>query len=287
MKHFKYIYLKDNKKAYFLKYIKNANIQNYYILNPKSLLFKIIIRFKFNRELIWGNWKKNIQKYNLVILGENNFNPNFTKYIKKHNPNCRIIMFYWNCIHEGYKRFLKDPNIDEFYTFDKNDAKKYNLKYNSQFYTKDLKIPKRKIINDVVFCGRAKGRENTLNNLQKIFNEHNLKSKFIVTIKEKDFYPYDNYLNDISESKAVLDIFAGEQVGLSLRPMESIFFEKKLITNNLDIVNYDFYEPQNIFIIGKDNFDDIKSFLDSPYKKINQKIIDYYDYHNWLKRFQK
>lgn len=63
--------------------------------------------------------------------------------------------------------------------------------------------------------------------------------------------------------------------------MESIFFEKKLITTNEDIANYDFYRKENVFIIGKDDYKDLPKFLNTPYKK----IVDYYDYHNWIKRF--
>lgn len=285
MKKYDYLYLKDNKNAYFLKHIKNANIQNYYLLNPKSFLFKCVIHFKFNRQFIWGNWKKEVQNYKLIILGENGFNTQFTKYIKKSNPNCRIIMFYWNCINENYARFLKDPNIDEFWSFDKNDCKKYKMKYNSQFYSKDFKLPKRNINNDVVFCGRCKGREKILKKLEEKFNNLGIKNNFIITTREKDFFPYEDYIKIVAASKAVLDIFAGHQIGLSLRAMESIFFEKKLITNNKDIQNYDFYDPQNIFIIGKDKDEDLVSFLNTPYKKIDKKLVDYFDFHNWIKRF--
>lgn len=52
-----------------------------------------------------------------------------------------------------------------------------------------------------------------------------------------------------------------------------------------DIANYDFYRKENVFIIGKDDYKDLPKFLNTPYKKIPKKIVDYYDYHNWIKRF--
>ena len=68
--------------------------------------------------------------------------------------------------------------------------------------------------------------------------------------------------------------------------MEALFFEKKLITNNKDIKNYDFYNPSNIFILGENNIEDIKEFINKPYEKVEQKIIDYYDFEQWLSRFE-
>ncbi|MBP5204804.1 oligosaccharide biosynthesis protein Alg14, partial [Candidatus Saccharibacteria bacterium] len=61
---------------------------------------------------------------------------------------------------------------------------------------------------------------------------------------------------------------------------------KKLITDNSNIVDYNFYRPENIFIIGKDDPGRLKDFISSPYKKINQKIVDYYEFENWIKRFE-
>ena len=280
-----YIYLKDNNKAYFLKYIKNANIKNYYRINPRGIIFKTVRKFQFNRRLLWGKWKKSVNDYNLFIMGENCFNPKFTKYIKINNPNCRIIVFFWNCIDKLYQQVLNDPNVDEFWSFDKNDVKKYNMKYNTQFYSKNIKLPKKEIINDVIFYGREKGRNNVLKNIEKELILNDIKYEINIIKNESKVIPYEKYLELVASSKAILDICSGEQIGLSLRCMESIFFEKKLITNNKDIVNYNFYNPNNIFIIGKDDFNNMHNFINTKYEKIDNKIVEYYDYDNWLKRF--
>ena len=277
----KYIYLKNNKKSYFLKDIKDANIQNYYWFN-----YRILKKLKLLNKFFWGSWKKKILDYDLFILGENDFNPRFTKYIKKHHSSARIIVFFWNCINIGYLPILKDKNVDEFWTFDKNDAKKYNMKYNTQFYTKNIKLPVKKIHNDVFFCGRAKDRKVFLNQVKQELEKRNMKYKMHIVKNKWSLISYKKYLQLVASTNAILDICSGKQIGLSLRCMESIYFEKKLITNNLDIIHYDFYNSNNIFIIGKDNWDHLKEFLNTEYEKIDLKIIEYYDYHNWLDRFQ-
>ena len=71
--------------------------------------------------------------------------------------------------------------------------------------------------------------------------------------------------------------------------LESNILKKKkldnytLIDNDKNIIN--FYNPNNIFILGKDDINKIKEFIDSPYIEINKDIVDYYDFEQWLKRF--
>ena len=68
--------------------------------------------------------------------------------------------------------------------------------------------------------------------------------------------------------------------------LEALFFKKKLITNNRDIVNLQFYNANNIFVLGIDKLENLKNFMDKPYENIEQKVIDYYDFNEWLKRFE-
>ncbi len=292
-KKYNYIYLKDNTKAYFLKRIKDANLQDYYLVNEKNKLFKLVRKWALKNKFFWGSWKKHVNEYDWFILGENSFTPQFTRYIKQHNPKARITMFIWNAIvpynsdKPNYQAAFKDKNLDEIWTFDRNDAKTYNLPFNTQFYTKDFSIDCSVIDNDIVFIGRDKGRLEKLKDLETKFQQMGLKTDINIVLREKDYVPYEKYLKTVGRSKAILSVMAGHQVGLDLRAMESIFFEKKYITTNQDIVNYDFYNPQNIFVLGKDNLDNLVDFINSPYKKIPKKIVNGYDFHNWLKRFNE
>lgn len=115
----------------------------------------------------------------------------------------------------------------------------------------------------------------------------NIRSKINIIKNKKDFVEYDDYLQNLRESKAILEIVPENVVGLTIRTMEALFFNKKLITNNKDIKNYDFYNPNNIFIIGEDSEDKIKQFINSPFELIDRKIVEYYDFENWIKRFKK
>lgn len=283
----KYLYLKINKQAVFFKNIKNINIQNYYILKEKNIIFRIFRKFNMINSILFGMWKFQIKKCDYIILGENGYLPIISKYIKNKNPSCKVIMYYWNILNDEYKKFLEDKNIDEFWTFDKNDSQRYNLKYNPQFYSKDIILNRNEIEQGVIFLGRAKERKNELIKLEKTLNTLGITTNFYIIEKEKDLIGYDKYLEGISEAKCILDYNQEGQVGLTLRPMEALFLKKKLITNNKDIVNYNFYKTNNIFVLGLDDMSNIKEFIDSPYEEVNEEIVNYYDFELWLKRFEE
>ncbi len=283
----KYIYLKSDDSNIFLKYIDNGKIKKYYKYNYNCFFMRVIRKLRLDGKLVWGDWYKTIDKFDLVILGENYYSFNISRYIKKKNKHCRLIVYFWNCINDGYKEILEDKNIDEFWTFDKNDSNSYKMKYNPQFYTKNVKIEDKntKKKYDIVFLGRAKGRKEQILNLENEFKRKGLNYNIRIIENEKDLVKYDDYLDWLSKSKSILDITCNNQVGLTLRCMESIFLEKKLITNNKEIKKYNFYNPKNIFILDEDNMDNIETFLNSPYEKVDQEIIEYYDFESWLKRF--
>ena len=119
------------------------------------------------------------------------------------------------------------------------------------------------------------------------------KCKFIITPTRK-YYRNVNYSKPISyeenfrltcHTKALLDYIEINNSGQSMRMMEALFREKKVITNNVLIKNYDFYNKNNIFILEEDGFSTLKDFVNSPYSKVNQSIILKYDFDNFFLRF--
>lgn len=68
--------------------------------------------------------------------------------------------------------------------------------------------------------------------------------------------------------------------------MEAMFYNKKLITNNIHIKEYDFYIPRNIFILQERNISELKDFLDLPIIEIAQEIKNKYRFSGgWMKDF--
>ena len=72
-----------------------------------------------------------------------------------------------------------------------------------------------------------------------------------------------------------------------MRCIEALFMKKKIITNNRAIVQYDFYNKNNILLLNMDqiSIENIKKFLSLPYVDIDYKITQKYEFTQWLKNF--
>jgi hypothetical protein len=261
--------LRNKARLYFFKYIKGYKIKELYSDNNFSL----------------GSWKNYVKNYKKIIIFDSLLTTKVVEYIKKKNINCEVIVYFWNTINDNNNEILKSNDVDAFYTFDNEDANTYNLNFNSQFYTKEIQLKREKIKFDVCFLGRSKNRSNEILKVKTELEQKGLKLNFKIVDNEKDYIKYKKYLDIISKSKCILDVVNDNRKGLTLRCMESIFLRKKLITNNTDIVNYDFYKKENIFIIGVDNIENISDFIESPYANVDEEIINYYDFENWIRRF--
>ena len=64
-----------------------------------------------------------------------------------------------------------------------------------------------------------------------------------------------------------------------------MFFGKKLITNCVDIMEYPFYNPANIFVLGTRDINEILSFMAEPTVMVDKTIWDEYVFENWLETF--
>lgn len=92
----------------------------------------------------------------------------------------------------------------------------------------------------------------------------------------------DNIIN-VSQSEVILDFANDIHYGISMRTFEAIGYRKKLITNNPLVKKYDFYNPNNIFVIEDDNIDGLELFISTPYIDLPKEIIVKYSFTNWLK----
>ena len=86
----------------------------------------------------------------------------------------------------------------------------------------------------------------------------------------------------IDKTKVVLDIQHPKQTGLTMRTIEMIGMHKKLITTNQSIKKYDFYNPDNIAVIDRNDLTIPEGFLDKPYSEIEDAIYNKYSLESWI-----
>ncbi|UIR55952.1 hypothetical protein LZQ00_17025 [Sphingobacterium sp. SRCM116780] len=259
---------------------------------------KFFFDFDLPFKQIWliKDFKNSIADYDTIILSATLYNIKISKIIDSYKfKNKQLIFWYWNPV----DKICSPSKISaswEKWSFDKKDCEKYNLKYNNTYYfEKFISNIAQETKYQVSFIGQDKGRlklllaiEKELKNLGITFYFHVVQDRTsVLDYAYKSRLNYHEILNIIQASDVLLDIVQNGQSGLTLRVMESLFFSKKIISNNTEIIRYDFYNPSNIFIIGKDSLEELLAFMETDYVPINKDILKNYTVENWLNNFAK
>ena len=83
---------------------------------------------------------------------------------------------------------------------------------------------------------------------------------------------------------AILELMREGQNGLSFRVFEAIALEKKIITDNENIKNYDFYNPDNILVLDKNMTNINSDFFQKPYNTLAKEYYNKYTLNQWTER---
>lgn len=169
--------------------------------------------------------------------------------------------------------------------FNPLDAIEYGLEFVNQVYRFSDTVDKPVTKHDCYWLGAGKGRTEIIEYTRKILERNGIECNFKVISRKSDFISYRQNLHLLQESKCLVDFTNPDNQGLSLRVMEALFFKKKLISNNSFILECDFYNPDDFFILGHDDESRLTKFIDSPYTSIPDDILIRYDINSWIKQF--
>lgn len=92
----------------------------------------------------------------------------------------------------------------------------------------------------------------------------------------------DQYTEILSKAEIAIDICHPKQSGLTMRSIEALGDGKKLITNNKMVRRYDFFRPENCYVIDGELGSDFDTFLNSPYEPPQNEIVAKYHIDTWL-----
>lgn len=91
-----------------------------------------------------------------------------------------------------------------------------------------------------------------------------------------------NVQDVFNASACILDIEHPKQSGLTMRTLETLGAEKKLITTNRDVRSYDFFDERNICVIDRQSPEIPAAFLTSPYVPVPPGIYGRYRLQGWM-----
>lgn len=178
----------------------------------------------------------------------------------------------------------------ELYTFDPDDAQRYGLQLTEQFYRVPEQLdsnlnPNLNPTTIAFFCGENKGRRADLEALQQMLEARGLTTRFIIADTPAQRIPYSDYLRHLAACQYLVDWVQADQAGLTRRPVEALFWQKKLITNHRTLLHADFYHPDNIFIVGYDDPARLTDFLHQPFVPVPDEVKYRYHVDHWLGYF--
>ena len=169
-------------------------------------------------------------------------------------------------------------------SFDPCEAERYGMACTGQYF----RYPEHQFDNidsDCFFCGLPKDRAGTLQRLRTRLEAEGLTCDFVIPRTPAEKLTYPQYLDRLARTRCVIDISQKGQTGLTRRPLEALFYGKKLLTDNPEIARYDFYCPQNVFILGKDPEEQLRAFIESPLAEVPETVRAAYDVNEWIRHY--
>lgn len=296
---------------------KGAEVEYYDERPANSFIVKAVIRI--NRNLIGryiDRYHKGIiaktigKKYDYIffIKGESFSHTNLQSLLSSH-PEAKSIVYHWDSIANNNNALNLLELFDSKFTFDRNDSRNLGVEFLPLFYYDEYRKVKEGTRNykyDLMFVGTAhSNRYRIIKKLTGIFEKAGRKSytyfyfqgklmfyKYLLQHKEArginraevhyDAISKGDLLTLYRDSRIIVDVSHPKQTGLTLRCVETLGAARKLITTNKDIMNYDFYNPENIHVIEGENVDIPKRFLDTEYVPIPEDIYEKYSLTSWL-----
>lgn len=259
------------------------------------------IKNEKRQEFILEELKKLGQQDQILVINPELIGEKFHKEIKKYTT--RYIAYLYDSVARcpiGKLGLL----FDEIYTFDQKDADLYGfIKVNNYNYLQESansQIPEFDLVYLASYDERLKnlyvitdhlkklgltyqyiivGKKTWKKNLLKLvsFSGENISKKYQTRrVSQKNIPQF------YQKGKVLLDLVRENQTGLSFRIFEAMALKKKIITNNKTIINYDFYKPENIFVVD-DNLNLItKEFFETPYQNLEESIYRKYTLDFWV-----
>jgi len=237
----------------------------------------------------------------ILVLNADTFDHSTLEYMKKSTN--RFITF----LYDNLDRFPVQDKLhffDKIYSFDDKDIEKHGFERLTNYnYLPFLSQEKQNPSEDALYItSYDKKRIKQLEILSRKFEELRLKFDLYVIGKKswknqlmKPFSKnkivftrkrinHENLPEFYKRTKVILDLMRENQYGLSFRVFEAMALEKKIITDNEKIKNYDFYNPNNILVLNKDFSNITKEFFETPYQSLPEGIYKKYTLEKWVER---
>jgi hypothetical protein len=198
---------------------------------------------------------------------------------------CKIDIFFWDSIRSQahhwdlYERLQQEPLIDKIFTFDADDAKRYGFIYTGLCYYSKLQLPRQTTSCDLYFIAHIKQQrlpmlnecyEAIANKVCCNFQTDAVRGYIVPGIHIlHERIPYKQVIQNVQRCNCIFEIVKENQTGPTLRYFEAICYNKKLLTNNPNIVHFPLYNARYMHIFNT------PADIDTDWIK-RQETVDYH-----------
>ena len=244
-------------------------------LKPVKALAHIHSSFLLNRYFnlpFRGIWEKagsinhvkiNEEDFYYFLLFDNTlarYTPAYISNFKKQHRNAAFILFLDNAMHKKERLILQHlDGMDLVYTNNKFDAEKYGFRYKFNIIPPLTTETSNQTIKwDVFFVGNATDRLDIIHAVYDRLDELGLKTLMYISgvkpsqISRRNNIIYNQHLSYsrvtefYDQSRCLLEVVGKKPTMLTMRMMEALRRNKKLLTNHPFILEQNFYDPRYI-----------------------------------------
>lgn len=263
--------------------IESRVVKTFYLDYPyNSLLLNLVRRVHRSKKIhqflplpfqdIWH--KLNYKKLSQIINDGDNIildtgaisvvDIEFLNKLKQSRNNLKMILLITDSMHAHSKHMINAiPKIRKFHwdlilSYDRNDCNEYGFHYlGENIYSKMINVNPGSFKSDIYFIGRNKHGRNDI--AIELFNKlkfNDIVCNFVLVDNKKEQkklegikfsykeIPYEDVISDVLASNCILEILQEGQETQSARYYEAVCYNKKLLTNNPNIMNLSFYNPR-------------------------------------------
>lgn len=230
--------------------------------------------------------------------------------LKSSQPSATFILYLWDSLDNCPGKSDLLTFFDKAFSFDMGDvAKSDHLSFLPLFYMpvyEEALLSSSSDHYDLCFIGTGHAdRYILVKELKKLSESYGMRFFSFLYLQSRIIYffrklfdrsirsanigefsfqalSHDEVLDVVSRSTVVVDIEHQGQAGLTMRTIEMLGCRKKIITTNASVMDYDFYDENNICVVDRKSPYFPKEFISSPYKQIDEDVYLKYSLRNWL-----
>jgi len=245
--------------------------------------------------------------YDLIfVVNGQTLSPDMLRFLRTSYPAARFVLYMWDSMDNRASVLHNLPFFDRCLSFDRQSAETYGMVFRPLFFSAGFtQEASAEHEFDLSFIGTAHSDRWAVATRVKAAIPPQTKCYFYLYLQAPWVYWAYRVTNAsmrtapksafrfapigksevqsvFRRSLGILDIEHPSQTGLTMRTLETLGAQKKLVTTNFRIRDYDFYDPANICCIDRERPVIPKDFLATPYRPTPSEIYQKYRIAGWM-----